>query len=151
LKNTQFSPYLASISTHHSPNKPNIFYLNQQAVFERDLGTKFYVRIWFHFRQGSMRNSIRIMDLKFKFCDIWDGSTENRLLKTILSEVRRTSNLPHMCPVKGNFLYKMENFTVTDKFVPTYAPFMNFTVALEFLENDKLFAITKVSGAVAPK
>ncbi|XP_073811876.1 uncharacterized protein [Musca autumnalis] len=95
---------------------------------------------------------VKFFDFKINVCDALSMSTYPiPLAKDLFDEARRTSNLPYNCPIKGNYLYYMNNYTVTSELLPAYAPIMNFSFILNIYEDDKLIIASETQGGTIPK
>uniref|UniRef100_A0A1I8P1J9 MD-2-related lipid-recognition domain-containing protein n=1 Tax=Stomoxys calcitrans TaxID=35570 RepID=A0A1I8P1J9_STOCA len=130
---------------------PNYYALQGKIMFDRKLSENFEMRIWIYIRPSKSKNGVQFLDLKFKTCDILENAFQNPMLSKLFAEFRRTSNIPHTCPINSNFLYRMDNFTVNEKYAPTYAPLLNFTFGLDFYEKTQLLWTAKVTGSLVPK
>uniref|UniRef100_A0A1I8P1F2 Uncharacterized protein n=1 Tax=Stomoxys calcitrans TaxID=35570 RepID=A0A1I8P1F2_STOCA len=129
----------------------NYYSLQSKFMFDRDMSDTLEVRVWVYIKLANSKNGIQFLDIRLKMCDILENALQNPLAKKIFAEFRRTSNIPAMCPFKANFLYQMNNFTVNDKYAPTYAPLLNFTVGYDLYEKTQLFATVKTIGALIAK
>uniref|UniRef100_A0A1I8Q129 MD-2-related lipid-recognition domain-containing protein n=1 Tax=Stomoxys calcitrans TaxID=35570 RepID=A0A1I8Q129_STOCA len=128
----------------------NSYIFSERLMFDRDLSDNFEMRVWINLKPMNGKKTLRFVDIKFKCCQVLATSLQMPLLKSLLNELWRSSNIPAECPFKGNFIYKMNNFSFTDSYFPPYAPFLNFTFTMEFFDRKTLFAITKITGATVP-
>ncbi|XP_075168609.1 uncharacterized protein LOC142240773 [Haematobia irritans] len=129
----------------------NRFIFNERLMVDQDLNNKFEMRVWVSVRPRNGKKTIKFLDVHLNVCKIFAGSLENLLLRSLLNELRRSSNVPSCCPFKRNFLYQMNNFSFTDALLPLYTPLINFTFGMEFMEEKSLFAITRITGATLPR
>ncbi|XP_075167770.1 uncharacterized protein LOC142239916 [Haematobia irritans] len=79
--------------------------------------------------QGSSR-SIKFFDIRLNICDMLTTVMGNPFTKGLLDEMRRSSNIPYDCPIKGNYLYSFSNYSLTTQTLPTYTPLMKFNFTL---------------------
>uniref|UniRef100_A0A1I8NHM1 Uncharacterized protein n=1 Tax=Musca domestica TaxID=7370 RepID=A0A1I8NHM1_MUSDO len=90
---------------------------------------------------------LKFLDFKVNVCDALSVSSfPIPLAKDLFDEARRTSNLPYNCPLKGNFLYYINNYTVTSETIPAYAPLMNFSLIFNIYKNNELVIATETQG-----
>ncbi|XP_073821440.1 uncharacterized protein [Musca autumnalis] len=90
---------------------------------------------------------IKFMDLKMNICDVFNTKMSSLVTKEMLKEVKKTSNLPLACPIKGNFDYWVTNYTVTDSFFPPYTPDVYYNFTMKYFENNRLFADLFIAGS----
>ncbi|XP_037818449.1 uncharacterized protein LOC119608193 [Lucilia sericata] len=101
----------------------------------------------------SKRKALKFIDIKMNICDAVRSNYEVPLIKTILLELRKSSNIPYQCPLKKDFLYEISNLSVTDKYMtPMSLPTLNFSNGIEIYESNKLIAsLFTIGGIVAKK
>ncbi|KNC34902.1 hypothetical protein FF38_11084 [Lucilia cuprina] len=129
----------------------NHYTFSENLMFGKNMAKGFNVRVYVDVNQWGGKKGIHFINVKMDACEAIKMVFENQVLSTLLVELRRTSNVPYLCPFKGNYLYSFQNFSFTDKFLPNFTPLVNFTFGLDFYEFDKLLGTTKISGATNPK
>ncbi|XP_059225471.1 uncharacterized protein LOC106088909 [Stomoxys calcitrans] len=95
--------------------------------------------------------SIKFMDIKLNICTILSQISRVPLIKNLMAEVRRKGNLPYECPVKGDFLYSLLNYTSDASLLPPYAPILKYNFTLTTFENNRKLGYLHISGALVPR
>ncbi|XP_059226467.1 uncharacterized protein LOC131998152 isoform X2 [Stomoxys calcitrans] len=129
----------------------NNFVTNTAMEFNQELARNSEFRLLVSFQLPKKDKVIKFLDLKMTICDVLSQMMSVPLVKRIIKETRRTSNMPYACPIKANYLYYMANYSITDELFPTYTPYISFNFSLFYFENGKLFASSNVGGATVPK
>ncbi|XP_059223352.1 uncharacterized protein LOC131997082 [Stomoxys calcitrans] len=125
--------------------------ISVRTIFTRDMGRTLSGRV---LMKGTLRKSnrtITILDIRIHACSALKQMTSNMFVKRILIAFKKTNNLPTNCPLKANVLYRMDNFSVSDTYIPTFWPLFNFTYTVELYDRSYLFAMWEVSGGLVPK
>uniref|UniRef100_A0A1I8PF67 Uncharacterized protein n=1 Tax=Stomoxys calcitrans TaxID=35570 RepID=A0A1I8PF67_STOCA len=99
----------------------------------------------------SAKKAIKFIDLKLKICDLLSTGISIAVGKVLLAEVRKTSNLPYECPLKGNVNYTFSNLSITAETLPTYTPFMKYNFSLITYDNKQMVAKFLLDGETVPK
>ncbi|XP_059223780.1 uncharacterized protein LOC131997218 [Stomoxys calcitrans] len=117
--------------------------LNQQLDKNLDVQVKFNI--------GSGKKIIKFLDVKLNICDTLQRGASTPVIRRIIIELFKCSNLPRKCPIKPNFLFNA-SYILDDSYFPTYFPpslDVNFTV--DFYDNHQKFAILLLQGSIVPK
>ncbi|XP_019891612.2 uncharacterized protein LOC109612214 [Musca domestica] len=117
----------------------------------RNLDKEARIQFTSYYTPQNAKRAVKFVDLNMKVCDVLSQSMTLPLIKTIINEVRKTSNLPYACPIKGNFTYKFVNLTLDANILPTYTPLISYNFSTKFYEHQKLLAILDVSGATVAR
>ncbi|XP_073811864.1 uncharacterized protein [Musca autumnalis] len=128
----------------------NSFIFSELLMLDRNMNRNFEMHLWISIKPARGKKSIQFLDVRFNVCEFLEQPLQVQLLKSLLNELFRSSNIPLKCPFKGNFLYTMKNFTFSDAYFPPYTPAVNFTFQMEFFDMRKMFAITKITGDITP-
>ncbi|XP_061388015.1 uncharacterized protein LOC133323073 [Musca vetustissima] len=128
----------------------NRFIFSERLMLTRDMNRNFEMHLWIRVKPLLAKKPLQFLDVKFNVCEFLDQPLQVQLLRGLLIELFRSSNIPLMCPFKGNFLYQMINFSFTDAYFPPYTPALNFTFQMEFFDKKTMFAITRISGDITP-
>uniref|UniRef100_A0A1I8Q3K4 MD-2-related lipid-recognition domain-containing protein n=2 Tax=Stomoxys calcitrans TaxID=35570 RepID=A0A1I8Q3K4_STOCA len=100
--------------------------------------------------KGFTRNdTVTFLDVKMNICDLIQHVKYVPLIDQIMNKLRRVTNVPMSCPVKGNTMYNITNLVITDELFPVYAPPIHFNVTINFLDNKKLLALYRLQGTIA--
>ncbi|XP_075167825.1 uncharacterized protein LOC142239984 [Haematobia irritans] len=146
--------------------KPNIIKLMECTVKRLNI-SRYSFNVWFQlhrtlkpngeiwirvpYRVPKSKRTVNFIDMKVKYCDIMSMVRALPVAREILNEVRRCSNFPLKCPIRGNYMHNITNMILTDTIVPIYAGFFDFNVTLDFYENTQLIGTYKVTGSIIPK
>uniref|UniRef100_A0A1I8PM60 Uncharacterized protein n=1 Tax=Stomoxys calcitrans TaxID=35570 RepID=A0A1I8PM60_STOCA len=95
--------------------------------------------------------AFKFLDFKMNICDVLSQAITVPIVKVLMDEMRRTSNLPFSCPIKGNFLYSVANYRIDASTLPPYVPIVPFNYSLSFYKNDEKVMGIFVAGATVPK
>ncbi|XP_075144542.1 uncharacterized protein LOC142219442 [Haematobia irritans] len=115
------------------------------------MGSAFVVHFLIDMKLIKLRREMRFLDLRINSCTILKKTTSNWIMKKFLNEFMRTSNLPTSCPLKANFVYKVNNFTVNDDWIPQMAPLCDFIITIEYYNRNERFAVWKLYGGIVQK
>ncbi|XP_059224889.1 uncharacterized protein LOC131997680 [Stomoxys calcitrans] len=129
-----------------------IFALNANLVLNRSLAKNAEVAITIAVNLPGQTKKIQVLDVKLKVCDILSNMGKVPMIKKHFNELMRSSTLPILCPIKGNVLYKINNYTITNDFFPNYTPVMNFNYTVDFYEsNNRLVCKYFLAGATVAR
>ncbi|XP_075167404.1 uncharacterized protein LOC142239496 [Haematobia irritans] len=124
-------------------------------VFDRevDKDAEAHMLIYFtpSYRSKRSAKPVKFVDLKMNICDILTQPMRVPILKVLFDEMRRTSNIPNRCPIKGNFLYSVANFTIDQSLLPPYVPFVQFNFSLSFYEHAVKTSTLYLAGATVSR
>ncbi|XP_075158105.1 uncharacterized protein LOC142231379 [Haematobia irritans] len=129
----------------------NRYGINIRMMFSRNLDRSFQVRIWIDITPIKSKQIIHLVDLKMSGCSAFKRLSSNKFLQHILKEFFRTSNLPKSCPVKANILFRSDNFTVSNDFLPPVVPSVSYVLQVELYEKGTMFGMWRVAGAIIAK
>uniref|UniRef100_A0A1I8NYB6 MD-2-related lipid-recognition domain-containing protein n=1 Tax=Stomoxys calcitrans TaxID=35570 RepID=A0A1I8NYB6_STOCA len=126
---------------------------SSNAWFElnRQLNSNAQIAMMLYYNLAKSSRIVKFIDVKMNTCDIMASLQRVPLLRNILTEIRRNSNFPLECPIKGNVMYNLTNMIVTNEIVPPYASTINFNVSIDFYEHQQQIATYRLSGATVPK
>ncbi|XP_013106639.2 uncharacterized protein LOC106086491 [Stomoxys calcitrans] len=97
------------------------------------------------------QNIVKFLQIKLNICDALEQLKTVPLLKKLFIELIHNSNIPYTCPIKGNEVYNMTGFIISDEVFPPYTPILAFNYTVSFYENQKLFATHHTQGATVPR
>ncbi|XP_059225846.1 uncharacterized protein LOC131997957 [Stomoxys calcitrans] len=125
--------------------------VDAQFLLERPFEKNAEVHVMVYFTPSLAKKAVKFLDIKLNICDMLSTVISNPLLKVILDETRKSSNLPYRCPVKANFVYTFSNFSLTAETLPLYTPFMKFNFTLNTYDNEELVSKFLLEGTTVPK
>ncbi|XP_059225847.1 uncharacterized protein LOC131997958 [Stomoxys calcitrans] len=125
--------------------------MNARFMLERPFERNAESHILAYFTPTLAKKAVKFLDLRINICDMLSTVTSIPLMKVILDEVRRTGNLPYRCPVKGNFLYTLKNYSVSAETLPSYMPSMKFNFSFYTYDNQQLISKFVMDGATVSK
>uniref|UniRef100_A0A1I8PLJ7 Uncharacterized protein n=1 Tax=Stomoxys calcitrans TaxID=35570 RepID=A0A1I8PLJ7_STOCA len=120
-------------------------------VLARTLDKEAEFQFLVHFRPVKGEKSVKFLDVKLNVCDVLSKTSSVPLLKTLMDEVRRKGNLPYDCPMKGNYLYSLVNYSLDASLLPAYAPILAFNFTWTVFEYQKKIGCLGISGATVPR
>ncbi|XP_073815223.1 uncharacterized protein [Musca autumnalis] len=68
------------------------------------------------------KRRITLFESPLDICESLNNTAPNKFLAVFKDEMLRTSNVPHHCPLLGNFLYSVRNYTVHEEYYPSFLP-----------------------------
>uniref|UniRef100_A0A1I8PI71 Uncharacterized protein n=1 Tax=Stomoxys calcitrans TaxID=35570 RepID=A0A1I8PI71_STOCA len=123
---------------------------NSVFMFNQQLDTNFDMHLKIHVGTGG--KIVKFLDLKMNVCETLFRGMSIPLVKKIMIDVLKSSNIPRKCPFKANFLYNMSDLIVDDSYFPKFTPTpMDLNFSIDYLENQKKFAILRIEAATVPK
>ncbi|XP_075157926.1 uncharacterized protein LOC142231193 [Haematobia irritans] len=129
----------------------NKFVLSIMFVLDHELAKNAEAEILLDLRPTKGQKVVQFLNVKMNACDALNHLSTNPILKTLLIELTRSSNLPYTCPVQANHMYKVANFTVTNNIFPSYTPLLQFNYTLNIYENRKTLVSIIIKGATIPR
>ncbi|XP_075167533.1 uncharacterized protein LOC142239625 [Haematobia irritans] len=129
----------------------NFYVYNLNFFLDKQLDNNTEIRIKLDVTPHRSKKRITFVDMKLNLCDGLTQSNKNIIIRSLISEIRRTSNLPATCPLKANYWYKLNNVTLSPDLLPSYTPFLNFTFNFLAFRSGNLYAEIQWKGAVKPK
>uniref|UniRef100_A0A1I8PBL1 MD-2-related lipid-recognition domain-containing protein n=1 Tax=Stomoxys calcitrans TaxID=35570 RepID=A0A1I8PBL1_STOCA len=123
--------------------------LDMSLMFSKDLNTnsEWQTVVYFNHAQLKTGGWMKFMDFKMNICNFFTTAKSVPLIKAIVGEMRKSSNLPYQCPLKGNFLYTLSNFSINSKFLPSYTPLVKFNFSFNTYDNQKLISQLFLEGS----
>ncbi|XP_075167395.1 uncharacterized protein LOC142239484 [Haematobia irritans] len=92
------------------------------------------------------------VDLKINICDLLNAQKLSLpLASAVVKELMKRFTTPVTCPIKGNFLYNISGFKITETLFPTYTLLTKYNLSMNFYERNELFATLILHGATVPK
>ncbi|XP_073811866.1 uncharacterized protein [Musca autumnalis] len=125
----------------------NRFLSDETMEFSQDLGENTKLRFLVFYKMPFATKYITFLNVTMGLCELLKDKMPIVLVRTLVEELRKSSNIPYSCPLKKNFLYKLENFTLTESIFPTYTPIVDFTFRSEYFENRRLLGTIQLQGA----
>ncbi|KAI8122514.1 hypothetical protein CVS40_6577 [Lucilia cuprina] len=147
----KYGKQLKQLDCMYKEYSKNHFSFSHTVIFDRDMDDNFKIRIWIDVKQLSAKKYFRFADIKLGACSSLSQRLDHQFIRLLATEYKRTTNLPIHCPFKGNFLYKMDNFTLRTQNFPAYAPECSFTFGFDFYDINTLFGRLKVMGSIVGK
>ncbi|XP_075157689.1 uncharacterized protein LOC142230956 [Haematobia irritans] len=129
----------------------NKYALNVMFLLDRTLPTNVDLRFLFELTPIKGTKIIRILDAKMGICDLLEHSSKVPIIRDVMNEIRRKSNIPISCPVKGNMMYNITNIILTDAQFPLYTPIVYFNISLEFLQKEIHLVTYRLQGLTMQK
>ncbi|XP_061393964.1 uncharacterized protein LOC133329507, partial [Musca vetustissima] len=127
------------------------YYIDFEFELQRNLDKDARVHITSFFTPQNAKKAVKFLDLNLKICDVLKDTNSLSIMKTILAELRKTSNLPYSCPIKANFKYNFINFTLDADTLPPYTPLMSYNFTVKYYENKKLLLTMDVDGSTVSR
>lgn len=88
------------------------FGFTETAMFTKEFGNELKIRLWIDIKQRLLQKYIRFIDLKVEACSALAASFDQPVLKTIVAEYKRTTNLPTSCPFKSVIFRSLGTFII---------------------------------------
>lgn len=79
----------------------NHYVFFEDLMFIRNMAKGFGVRLYLEVNQRGRKDALKFFDLKLDACEAIRMTYKNYILTSLLTELRRTSNVPYKCPFKG--------------------------------------------------
>ncbi|XP_073811805.1 uncharacterized protein [Musca autumnalis] len=108
---------------------------NQLIAFNRDMPLSTSLRLCAFAKFRPRGKFIKFMDVKFNWCDMLSHAVAVPVLGDFLKEMTRKSNYPLSCPLKANFNYSVENYSVTEEMLPIYAANIDFNFTMHYMDD----------------
>uniref|UniRef100_A0A1I8PFG5 Uncharacterized protein n=1 Tax=Stomoxys calcitrans TaxID=35570 RepID=A0A1I8PFG5_STOCA len=124
--------------------------LDMSFMYSKDLPktAEWHTLIYFTHAQVKAGKPVKFLDFKINICNFLTTAMGVPFVKVLVEEMRKTSNLPYKCPLKGNFLYTLSNFSINSaKFLPAYAPLIKFNFTFNTYENQNHISKIFVMGS----
>ncbi|XP_075167773.1 uncharacterized protein LOC142239918 [Haematobia irritans] len=121
--------------------------LNMNYIYKRTLNENAEYHFRAFFTPENAVKAVKFFDVKLNICNFLSTSMSIPLMKAIMQETRKTSNLPYECPLKAGHLYSLSNFSVSTKILPTYTPCLKFNFSIDTYNDMKIIARFIVEGA----
>lgn len=78
-----------------------VYLINIDFELSRDLNQNAEVQYLARFNMANSTKSIKFIDFKLNICQILTQVQSLPLVKSLMEELRRTSDIPYSCPIKG--------------------------------------------------
>uniref|UniRef100_A0A1I8N3Z0 Arrestin-like N-terminal domain-containing protein n=1 Tax=Musca domestica TaxID=7370 RepID=A0A1I8N3Z0_MUSDO len=143
----QYNSLIKYYSCNLTKVTTNRYFLQANLELNRDLDKGAEIQMIIFVKFTKENKVLKFLDLKVKVCDLYDSKMSSLVIKEVIREMKRVSNFPHSCPVKGNYAYWLTNFTVTENFFPTYTPTIDFNYTLRFYEKKRLLGDMVIEGS----
>ncbi|CAD6993504.1 unnamed protein product [Ceratitis capitata] len=86
--------------------------------------------------------TIKLYEGELDMCEAFSQRLDNYILRILLEEVHRASNVPVHCPLKANYLYNFNNLTIISKYYPAFIPDSKWTTIFNFSSNRHKHQVT---------
>uniref|UniRef100_A0A1I8PEP9 MD-2-related lipid-recognition domain-containing protein n=1 Tax=Stomoxys calcitrans TaxID=35570 RepID=A0A1I8PEP9_STOCA len=95
---------------------------------------------------------VKFVDYKTNICNFLQNLLSLPLANLVRNEILKKSNFPCTCPVKGNIVYNITDFIISNVFLPPYMPReMNFNGSLTYFENKNIIGVAWLEGRTMPR
>ncbi|XP_075155843.1 uncharacterized protein LOC142229190 [Haematobia irritans] len=125
--------------------------LNIMFQLTRTMPSSVEVGVAIHIRGMKRQRVFKFIDAKIKICDLLRVATSIPFINQVMIKIKRASNLPMACPVKGNIMYNITNLILADEVFPEYTPVVLFNATLDFTNKGKLLVTYRLQGATKLK
>ncbi|XP_059219929.1 uncharacterized protein LOC131995331 [Stomoxys calcitrans] len=109
------------------------------------------VEILLDAKPSTGKNLMKLIRIRISICEALNQMFSNPILKTLMIELFRTTNLPYACPINGNYMYNATDCIISDDLVPSYLVNLQFNFTVNFLENRRRFVELLIRGATVRK
>ncbi|XP_059225667.1 uncharacterized protein LOC131997853 [Stomoxys calcitrans] len=127
------------------------YILNARFFFDRELTKSADVRFKVDIKPQNANKRLTFFDFKLNLCDALTQGMTNIIVKNLIAELRKTSNIPYECPLRKDYEYKVNNYSFNAEMLPPYAPFLNFTYSLILYDEAQLYGKFQWMGALNSK
>ncbi|XP_061386479.1 uncharacterized protein LOC133321407, partial [Musca vetustissima] len=102
----------------------NRYLVNAKFNIVRDLDQNAEIQVLAYFTPTNnvLSKAVKLFDLKLKVCEILGKKMSVPLLNQIMNEIRKSGNYPYSCPLKTNYIYSINNYSLTGDMIPAYTP-----------------------------
>ncbi|XP_075144548.1 uncharacterized protein LOC142219458 [Haematobia irritans] len=119
--------------------------------FDRDL-TSAIVNMYINYKLvKGKKGPSKFLDITLNFCDALLQLNTIPMVNVFVRELLKTSNLPYTCPLKGNILYNVTDYELTEAAFPVYTPAIHFNFSIDYYHNHKIFASSILQGSTYTK
>ncbi|XP_011291113.1 uncharacterized protein LOC105261607 [Musca domestica] len=139
------------VSCNFMRRSSNNYSIGLQMMFSRELDRNFKAHVAIDVTPTNSTQIIHLIDLRFNCCMFLQQSLANQLVRPLMNEFKRVTNLPEKCPFKKETLYDVKNFSLTKKFMPTFLPSLDFNATLNLYDRNKLVASVQIIGNITQK
>ncbi|XP_073812247.1 uncharacterized protein [Musca autumnalis] len=150
ITNYTFTNYTAdhvkSLELNFTKLAPNRYGLNMNFELYRQLPRNTEVRILTIVQPKKAVKPMTFFDMRWNLCEALSNFKALPFLIDLYKEIKRTFNVRLVCPLKGNFRYRITNFMVTNEMLPSFTPELSFSHSLELYEDQNIFAKTVTLG-----
>ncbi|XP_051859220.1 uncharacterized protein LOC127565311 [Drosophila albomicans] len=94
---------------------------------------------------------INYLSIDMDYCAALHMAYNQNLLQLVLVGLRSVSNFPLNCPLKKNYTYFINGFTMDTKIVPAYMPEITFITNATFFYNKRAVSYVTCIGRVSKK
>ncbi|XP_073811863.1 uncharacterized protein [Musca autumnalis] len=129
----------------------NRFSSNMAFILERQLLDNAEIGIKITYKYANDPKIYTFLDIKLIVCEALDSIQAMPMIRKLFLELMSSSNLPCNCPIKGNILYSMSDFILTEDTLPAYTPIISFNYTVGFYESKALIGRMVVQGSTLPK
>ncbi|XP_011291114.1 uncharacterized protein LOC101887221 [Musca domestica] len=129
----------------------NNYSITLQTTFSRNLVRSFKSHVTIDVMPSNSRQIIHLIDLRFNSCMFLQQSLTNQLIKPLIAEFKRVTNLPKKCPYKKDVLYEAKNFSLTKSFIPSYFPSVSYNTTLHHYDRNEIIGTIQIFGGSEQK
>uniref|UniRef100_A0A1I8P3L0 MD-2-related lipid-recognition domain-containing protein n=1 Tax=Stomoxys calcitrans TaxID=35570 RepID=A0A1I8P3L0_STOCA len=108
------------------------------------------VAILIRIKTKNALRSLKIFDIKVSVCDLLKQVKLVPLVKEIIGQLGKHSNLPSSCPITAK-MYNISNVIISDEIFPIHGIVADFNFSLTFVDRQKHVATYTVQGTTWPK
>ncbi|XP_061387306.1 uncharacterized protein LOC133322329 [Musca vetustissima] len=137
---------------HLTKLSSNRYIVDQTMEFSRNMNENIRLRFTVRYKMSMAPKENTFLNVTMGLCELLDDRVSTILLRSVLEELRKSSNLPYACPLEKNYLYKLENFSLTESMFPPYTPIVNFKFRVEMFEKqNQILGSLETQGATIKK
>ncbi|XP_075167775.1 uncharacterized protein LOC142239920 [Haematobia irritans] len=130
---------------------PSDYLLNVEFMYDRNIGENVQFHIYIYANLLNNPKAVKFLDIKFNICNFLGSSATNPIMKSLMTELWKTTNMPYECPMKANYLYTLTNYSISNILFPNYTPHVKFNFTLDTVYSDKVVARFIVEGYTVRK
>ncbi|XP_075168650.1 uncharacterized protein LOC142240806 [Haematobia irritans] len=144
----KFTNLLQSIECEYHKIAIDDYGFSVRYSFTRDMASSLIARFVIDIKPEILNKEIRLIDYRINSCILLKQKTSQWFMKRFLNEFKRTNNLPTSCPLKANFVYRMDNFTVNSDWIPRMLTLSDFIFTIELYNRQQRIGMWTIYGGV---
>ncbi|XP_034482253.1 uncharacterized protein LOC117787756 [Drosophila innubila] len=95
-----------------------------------------------------VNNKMNVGRHKLDGCKFLSSFYGSNIFGKFFNRIQSASNLPKKCPIPGNELFEIRNYTILDTEYPPVLPALSHQLLLQIETDDKIIADIVIAGAV---